>query len=146
MDVLQSKIKQLIEENMKLHEQLENGISTIGINNGVRKLTLQEKLDINAGVYQPKYRISSKDLKNIYCTIIREEKEPEFIDMAFNDNRLFSAYYIVDLDKEKENIMKGEDLKLDISKIPSSMSEQEHHYDVVQVYDKLVEIEEKEKQ
>lgn len=140
MDVLQSKIKQLIEENMKLHEQLD---SSNVISGDVRKFTLQEKLDINAGVYQPKYRISSKDLKNIYCTIIREEKEPEFIDMAFNDNRLFSAYYIVDLDKEKENIMKGEDLKLDISKIPANMSAQEQHYDVSQVYDKLVEVDEK---
>ena len=142
-EVLKSKIKQLIEENMKLHEQLENGISTIAINNGVRKLTLQEKLDINAGVYQPKYRIPAKELKDIYYTVIREEKEPEFIDMAFNDNRMFSAYYIVDMDKEIENITKGEDLKLDISKIPSNMSAQEHHYDVSQVLDKLVEVEEK---
>lgn len=141
-DVLKSKIKQLIEENMKLHEQLDSGNNISG---DVRKFTLQEKLDINAGVYQPKYRISSKELKDIYYTIIREEKEPEFIDMAFNDNRHFSAYYIVDLDKEKENITKGEDLKLDISKIPSNMNmdAQEQHYDVSQVLDKLVEVENK---
>ena len=113
-EFLQAKVDQLIADNLELASKLEYNYDP---DKPVRKLTLQEKLEINMGNSLKKFRITSKDIKNIYSNIIREENEPEFIDLTFNNDRLFISYYFVDLIKEEEEIKKGEDVQVDITKI-----------------------------
>jgi hypothetical protein len=135
--LLKQKVKQLVEDNMELHSRLEMDFDP---DKPVRKLTLQEKLQLNMGNTLNKYRIPTKDIKNIYYTIVKSEKEPENIDVAFNSKRYLTAFYLVDTAKELVEIEKGESVKLDVSKIPDSMPDVQHHYDMYEVLNRLTDI------
>ena len=134
-EFLQAKVDQLISDNLELASKLEYDYNP---DKPVRKLTLQEKLEINMGNSLKKFRITSKDIKNIYSNIVREVNEPEFIDLSFDNDRMFNAYYFVDLKKEELEIEKGEDVQVDITKIDSPELQQK--YDVEKVLNELTDV------
>ena len=131
-EFLEEKVRQLIQDNLELASRFENDYDP---EKPVRKLTLQEKLEINMGNLSKKYRIPARTIKSIYSAIIREEKEPDFIDITFDNNRMFSAYYFVDIEKEILEIKKGEDVQVDITKIEDLGQQQK--YDVEKVLNEL---------
>lgn len=136
--LLKEQKSQLIADNIELSSRLENDYDP---SKPVRPLTLQEKLEINMGNDLKKYRIENKDLKQIYGNIIYCEKEPKYIDLMFNDDRMFTSFHFVDLQKEVAEIEKGEDLELDITKVSNPALEQK--YDVEKVLNKITDIETK---
>jgi hypothetical protein len=138
VELLKQKISQLVADNLELSSQLENDYNP---NKPVRKLTLQEKLQINMGNLLLKYRIPAAAIKNIYCSIILcTEKEPEFVDLTFDNNRMYKAFYFVDLDKEKVEIEKGNDVSVNIENIPDDvMPELQHQMDIGKVVQELLE-------
>ena len=134
--LLKQKISQLIQDNLELSEKLEYDYNP---DKEVRKLTLQEKLELNMGNYLKKYRFSVQQLKQIYFTIMTSDPEPEFIDVTFDNNRMFNAFYKVDLNKEKQEIEKGELVAIDINKIPEDMPQLQQSYDIQNVIEKIME-------
>lgn len=135
--LLKEKINQLIADNLELSSRLESDYNP---DKQVRKLTLQEKLELSMGNLVLKYRIPSSTIKNMYYEIMKELPEPIFVDVTFDNDRIFKAWYKVDLKKEKEEVEKGEDVVIDINKIPDDMAELQHHYDVWNVLDRLTDI------
>jgi hypothetical protein len=135
--LLEQKVRQLVEDNMELHSRLEMDYNP---DKPVRKLTLQEKLELNAGNVLNKFRIPTKDVKRMYYSIVSSEKEPENIDVAFDSQRYLIAFYVVDAKKEAQEIQKGENVKLDVSKIPDSMPDIQHQYDMYEVINRLTDI------
>lgn len=138
LDILKAKIHELVQDKMELYSRLE--VNEFDPDKPVRKLTMQEKLEMNMGSELKKYRIPTKDIKEIYYTIIKSEREPESIDVSFNSQRYLTAFYVVDKEKEQQEIEKGENVGLDISKIPDSMPEVQHHYDMIEVVNRLTDI------
>jgi len=136
-EFLEQKVNQLIQDNLELASRLENDYDP---NKPVRKLTLQEKLELNMGNELKKYRISSRTIKSIYSSIIREMEEPEFIDIMFDNNRMFRAYYFVDLEREQKEIEQGESVKLKIENIPDDMPELQQKYDTEKILNELTDI------
>lgn len=138
--LLKEKVSQLIADNLELSSKLEYDYSHN--QKSSRKLTLQEKLEINMGNLIQKYRIPSKIIKNIYFTILTSEpsKEPEYIDLSFDNDRMYTAFYFVDLDKEAKEIEKGESVDLDVEKIPDSMPNIQYQADIKNVINNIMEI------
>lgn len=136
--LLKEKVSQLIADNLELSSKLEYDYNK----KSSRKLTLQEKLEINMGNLVRKYRIPSKIIKNIYFTILTSEpnKEPEYIDLSFDNDRMYTAFYFVDLDKEAKEIEKGESVDLDLEKIPDSMPNIQYQADIKNVINNIMEI------
>lgn len=134
--LLKEKISQLIADNMELSSRFE---CDYDFNKPVRKLTLQEKLEINMGNTLRKFRIPAQKIKNIYYEIMTSEPEPEFIDITFDNDRMYTAFYIVDLKIEKEEIDKGESVELDLEKIPDNLIGVQHTYDMEKVLNKITE-------
>lgn len=127
---LKQKINELIADNLELSSRLEFDYNP---DKKIRKLTLQEKLELNMGNTLKKFRISNKDLKNIYFGIMTSDPEPEFIDLIFDNDRMFQASYKVDLEQEKHDIIKGEEIELDITMIPDDFLELQNKYDIENV-------------
>lgn len=142
INILKSKISELIEDNMRLQKQLD-AVTGNALTDDIRKLTLQDKLEINMGVWIPKYRIHNKMIKNIYFSLLRAEGNPEFVDLTFDSNRHCTGFYTVDLAKEQQEIKNGETLKVDITKIPDDMIKQQDHYDKEAILDKILDIKHK---
>ena len=138
VEILKNKVQQLIEDNMELHSRLE--LNDYNPDKPVRKLTLQEKLELNMGKELNKYRIPAKEIKAMYYTIVKADKEPENVDVSFDSQRYLAAFFVVDKEKEEKEIEKGENVGLDISKIPDDMPETQHHYDIVDVINRLTDI------
>lgn len=136
-EFLEQKVNQLIQDNLELAARLEHDYNP---DKPVRKLTLQEKLEINMGNQLKKYRISSRTIKSIYSAIVREMEEPEFIDIMFDNDRMFRAYYFVDLVKEKKEIEKGESVGLNLENIPDDMPELQQKYDTEKVLNELTDL------
>jgi len=136
--LLKEKIQQLISDNLELSARLEHDYNP---NKPVRKLTLQDKLALNMGNTLNKYRITSRSLKNIHYTIVASEPEPTYIDLMFDSNRMFTAFYFVDLEKEAKEIEMGESLEVDLDKVPDDMLELQHQYDKEKVLNKITDIE-----
>ena|SRR5215207_4626370 len=132
--LLKDKIRQLISDNLELAERLEHDYNP---DKCTRKLTLQEKLAINMGNLLLKYRISKSAIKNIYGNIAMAEKEPEYIDLTFDNNRMFKSFHFVDLEKEAQDIEQGEALEVDLDKIPDGMPELQQKLDVQKVLNQL---------
>lgn len=132
-EFLERKVQQLIQDNLELSSRLEYDYDP---EKPVRKLTLQEKLEINMGNSLKKYRIKTQDIKHIYSNIVMALKEPEYIDLTFNDERMFTASYFVDSAKEAIEIAKGEDVNVDITKIEDNLSLQQK-YDMEKVLNEL---------
>jgi hypothetical protein len=137
VELLRRKIKQLVEDNMELHSRLEMDFNP---DKPVRKLTFQEKLELNAGNVLNKYRIPTKDVKRMYYSIVSSQEEPDNVDVAFDSQRYLIAFYMVDAKKEAQDIERGENVGLDISKIPDSMPEVQHQYDMYEVLNRLTDI------
>ena len=135
VEILKQKISQLIEDNLELSSQLEYDYDP---NKPVRKLTLQEKLEINMGNWVQKYRIPAQAIKHIYCTILREENEPEFVDLSFDNDRMYKAFYFVDLQKEAKEIEKGENVQINIENIPDSRPELQQQLDISSALEKII--------
>jgi hypothetical protein len=134
--LLKQKISQLLEDNLELSSRLENDYNP---NKPIRKLTLQEKLQINMGNLLLKYRIPVSAIKNIYGNIVcTDGKEPEFVDLTFDNNRMYKAFYFVDLDKEKLEIDKGKDVSVNIENIPDTMPELQHQMDIRKVMEEIL--------
>ena len=131
-EFLQAKVDQLISDNMELASRLEYDYSP---DKPVRKLTLQEKLEINMGNSLKKFRIRNQDIKDIYGNMVREVNEPKFIDLTFDNNRMFISYYFVDLKKEAFEIQKGEGVQVDITKLEDGGLQQK--YDMEKVLNEL---------
>lgn len=127
---LKHKINELIADNLELSSRLEFDYNP---EKKIRKLTLQEKLELNMGNTLKKFRISNKDLKNIYFGIMTSDPEPQFVDMVFDNDRMFQASYKVDLEQEKQDIIKGEEIELDITMIPDDFLELQNKYDIENV-------------
>ena len=87
-----------------------------------------------------KFRITSRRLKNIYFEIISSEQEPTYIDLMFDSNRMCTAHYFVDLEKEQKEIEKGESVKLNLDKIPDDMPELQQKYDTEKILNELTDI------
>jgi hypothetical protein len=138
ISLLKEKIKQLIADNLEISSRLDNDYDP---NKPVRPLTLQEKLELNMGNTLKKYRIAAKDIKKLYYMIMSSDPEIEYFDLTFDKNRICDAFYQVDLDKEKEDIEKGESLEVDPDKIPDDMPELQQKLDVEKVLNKLTDIE-----
>jgi hypothetical protein len=136
-EFLEQKVNQLIQDNLELAARFEYDYDP---NKPIRKLTLQEKLEINMGNSLKKFRIESKDIKSIYSNIVREESEPQFIDLTFDNNRLFISYYFVDLKQEEKEIEKGENVGLNLNNIPDDMPELQQKYDVEKVLNELTDV------
>jgi hypothetical protein len=68
---------------------------------------------------------------------MQELPEPEFIDISFDNNRMFRAFYLVDLKKEEKEIERGEDLQVDLEKIPDNLPELQQQLDIASVLDKI---------
>lgn len=132
--LLREKVSQLIADNLALDNDYDP-------NKPVRKLTLQEKLEINMGLELKKYRISVQDIKKLYYDIVSSEKEPQYFDLTFDKDRICNAYYKVDIEKEKKEIEKGEDVEVDITKLDNPRLEQK--YDVEKVLNQITDIESK---
>lgn len=137
-EFLKKKVSQLIADNLELSAKLENDYNPA---KPVRQLTLQEKLEINMGNLLRKYRIPAKAIKNIYCSIVREENEPEFVDLSFDNDRLFTAFYFVDLVKEQKEIEKGMDVDVKLDDINLLPPELEQQLDMQNVLNKITDIE-----
>ena len=135
--LLKKKNKQLVEDLMELHSRLEMDYRE---DMPVRRLTLQEKLELNMGKMLEKVRIPSKDIKRIYYSIITSEDEPEDIDVSFNSQRYFTAFYIVNKEKEERDIEKGEGVKVCVEKVPDWMPELQQQYDLHEVVNRLTDI------
>lgn len=133
--LLKEKISQLIADNIELSSRLENDYDP---SQPVRPLTLQEKLEINMGNELKKYRIERKDIKQIYGSIVYLEHEPEYIDLMFDNNRMFKSYHFVDMDKEIKEIEEGANLEVDVDKINEPSLQQK--YDVEKVLNKITDI------
>lgn len=141
VDILKAQVRHLIEDNMELHSRLELDGGEYDPTKPIRKLTLQEKLEINMGNELKKYRIPTSEIKKIYYTIIKSgDKEPENVDVSFNSQRYLTAFYLVDKEKEEEEIEKGENVGIDLSKIPDDMPEVQHLYDMIEVVNRLTDI------
>jgi hypothetical protein len=138
VELLKQKISQLIADNLELSSRLENNNYNYDPNKPVRQLTLQEKLEINMGNLVLKYRIPAAAIKNIYGNIVCMEKEPEFIDLMFDNNRMYKAFYFVDLEKENVEIEKGKDVSVNIENIPDTMPELQHQMDIGQVVEEIL--------
>ena len=136
-EFLEQKVNELVAANMELASRYEDDYDP---NKQVRKLTLQEKLEINMGNSLRKFRIPARTIKSMYSAIVREEQEPEFIDIMFDNNRMFRAYYFVDVEKEKEDIKKGENVGLNLGNIPDDMPQIQQKYDVEKVLNELTDI------
>ena len=134
-EFLEQKVAQLIQDNLELSARLEYNYNP---DKPVRELTLQEKLEINMGNSLKKYRIASRTIKSIYAAIVREMEEPEYIDIMFGNDRMFSAYYFVDLKKEEQEVKRGADVQVDITKIDDENLQQK--YDVEKVLNELTDI------
>ena len=134
-EFLQAKVDQLIADNLELASKLEYNYDP---DKPVRKLTLQEKLEINMGNSLKKFRIRNQDIRDIYGSMVREVNEPKFIDLTFDNNRVFISYYFVDLKKEGEEIKKGEGVKVDITKIEDGGLQQK--YDMEKVLNELTDV------
>jgi hypothetical protein len=131
-EFLERKVQQLIQDNLELSSRLEYDYDP---EKPVRKLTLQEKLEINMGNSLKKFRIKTSDFKQIYGNIIMAIKEPEYVDLTFNDERMYTASYFVDSAKEAIEIQKGEDVNVDITKIEDLPLQQK--YDMEKVLNEL---------
>ena len=136
-EFLEQKVAQLIQDNLELAAKFEYNYDP---DKPIRKLTLQEKLEINMGNLSKKYRIPSRTIKSIYSSLVKEMEEPEFIDIMFDNNRMFRAYYFVDLEKEKEEIEKGENVGLNLNNIPDDMPEVQQKYDTEKILNELTDI------
>lgn len=137
IELLKEQIKQLISDNLELSARLEYNYDP---KKEVRPLTLQEKLDLNMGHTLKKMRISSKTLKSIYYQVMCEHPEPEFIDLTFDENRMFMAHYFVDLQKEKKEIEKGELIDIDVDKVPDDMPGLQQQLDMQQVLNTITDV------
>jgi hypothetical protein len=132
--LLKEKIKQLIADNLALDNEYD-------LNKPLRKLTLQEKLELNMGNTLKKYRISAKDIKKLHYMIMCSDPEIEYFDLTFDKNRMCDAFYQVDLEQETKDIEKGESLEVDPDKIPDDMPELQQKLDVEKVLNKITDIE-----
>ena len=138
VEILRNKVQQLIEDNMELHSRLE--MNDYNPDKPVRKLTLQDKLELNMGEELKKYRIPTKDIKAMYYTIVKADQEPDSVDVSFDSQRYLTAFFVVDKEKEEKEIEKGENVGLDLTKIPDSMPEVQHHYEIMDVINRLTDI------
>jgi hypothetical protein len=133
--LLREQVNQLIADNLALAARLEYNYDP---NKPTRKLTLQEILELNMGNSLNKYRIPAKIIKNIYCEIVRSEREPVFIDISFDNDRMFSAFYFVDIEKEKQEQEKGESIIIDPGSIPDDMPQLQQKYDIQNVLEQII--------
>jgi hypothetical protein len=131
-EFLERKVQQLIQDNLELSSRLEYDYDP---EKPVRKLTLQEKLEINMGNSLKKFRIKTSDFKQIYGNIIMAIKEPEYVDLSFDNDRMYTASYFVDSAKEAIEIQKGENVNVDITKIEDLPLQQK--YDMEKVLNEL---------
>ena len=136
-EFLEQKVSELITANMELASRLEYDYDP---NKPVRSLTLQEKLELNMGNSLKKFRINKQNIKNIYSEIVYSEHEPEFIDLVFDNNRMFISYHFVDLKQEEKEIEKGENVGLNLNNIPDDMPELQQKYDTEKILNELTEI------
>lgn len=132
--LLREQVNQLIADNLALASRLEYNYDP---NKPTRKLTLQEILEINMGNSLNKYRIPAKIIKNIYYEIIKSDIEPEFIDISFDNDRMFSAFYFVDVEKEKQEQEKGESIIIDPVSIPDNMPQLQQKYDIQNILEQI---------
>ena len=67
-------------------------------------------------------------------------EEPGYIDIMFDNDRMFRAYYFVDIEKEKQEVEKGEDVGLNLGNIPDDMPGVQQKYDTEKILNELTEI------